>query len=62
MAFVAHDGLASVRVAREREQAQQVARLHLAKLGARLTNLSSKQADYLGIPQQGPFKSEQYRY
>src|SRR5579859_2470355 len=41
---------------------EKVAALHLAKLGARLTTLSPKQAEYLGIPQQGPFKSDHYRY
>ncbi|KAG7195424.1 S-adenosyl-L-homocysteine hydrolase [Scheffersomyces spartinae] len=39
-----------------------VARCHLDHLGARLTVLSDVQAEYLGIPQQGPFKSDQYRY
>ncbi len=41
---------------------EEVARLHLAKLGAKLTKLSDKQAAYLGIPAQGPFKPEHYRY
>jgi adenosylhomocysteinase len=41
---------------------EKVARLHLAKLGANLDQLSADQADYLGIPQQGPFKPEHYRY
>jgi adenosylhomocysteinase len=41
---------------------EKVARLHLAKLGAKLTELSDSQADYLGIPQEGPFKPEHYRY
>jgi adenosylhomocysteinase len=41
---------------------EEVARLHLDKLGVKLTKLSSKQADYLGIPQEGPFKPEYYRY
>ncbi len=41
---------------------EEVARLHLAKLGAKLTTLSSQQAEYLGIPQKGPFKPENYRY
>jgi adenosylhomocysteinase len=41
---------------------EKVARLHLAKLGAKLTTLSTKQADYLGIAGEGPFKSDQYRY
>jgi adenosylhomocysteinase len=41
---------------------EKVARLHLEKLGAKLTALSKDQADYIGVAQQGPFKSEQYRY
>ncbi len=41
---------------------EQVARLHLDKLGAKLTQLTQKQADYLGIPIEGPFKAEHYRY
>ena len=41
---------------------EKVARLHLAKLGVQLTELTSKQADYLGLNTQGPFKAEHYRY
>ncbi|MBP9694500.1 MAG: adenosylhomocysteinase [Alphaproteobacteria bacterium] len=41
---------------------EKVARLHLAKIGVHLTSLSQKQADYLGISQQGPYKSDHYRY
>jgi adenosylhomocysteinase len=41
---------------------EEVARLHLAKLGAKLTHLTQKQADYIGVPKEGPFKSEHYRY
>ena len=41
---------------------EKVARLHLDKLGAKLTELSSDQADYIGVPQAGPFKAEHYRY
>ncbi|GGD03208.1 adenosylhomocysteinase [Aureimonas glaciei] len=41
---------------------EKVARLHLAKLGAKLTVLSDEQADYIGVSPQGPFKAEQYRY
>ncbi len=41
---------------------EKVAQLHLAKLGAKLTELSKQQADYIGVPQHGPFKSEHYRY
>jgi adenosylhomocysteinase len=41
---------------------EEVARLHLDKLGVKLTRLTSKQADYLGIPVDGPYKPEFYRY
>jgi adenosylhomocysteinase len=41
---------------------EKVAALHLAKVGAKLTKLSPKQAEYLGIASSGPFKSNQYRY
>ena len=41
---------------------EKVARLHLAKVGARLTQLSAAQADYIGVPGAGPFKPELYRY
>ena len=41
---------------------EEVARLHLEKIGVKLTKLSQEQADYLGIPVEGPFKSEHYRY
>jgi adenosylhomocysteinase len=41
---------------------EKVARLHLAKIGVQLDELTKDQADYLGIPQKGPFKSDQYRY
>lgn len=41
---------------------EEVARLHLDKLGAKLTRLSQAQSDYLGIPVDGPFKPEYYRY
>ncbi|MDE0704875.1 MAG: adenosylhomocysteinase [Rhodospirillaceae bacterium] len=41
---------------------EKVARLHLAKVGARLTQLSSMQADYIGVPAAGPYKPEHYRY
>lgn len=41
---------------------EEVARLHLAKLGVRLTTLSDRQAAYLGISKDGPFKAEHYRY
>jgi adenosylhomocysteinase len=41
---------------------EEVARLHLNKIGVKLTKLSKEQADYLGIPVDGPYKSEHYRY
>ena len=41
---------------------EEVARLHLGRLGARLTRLNRKQADYLGVPVNGPFKPDHYRY
>ncbi len=41
---------------------EKVARLHLDSLGVRLTELSQEQADYLGVPREGPFKPEHYRY
>jgi len=41
---------------------EKVAALHLEKLGVKLTTLSQKQADYIGVPQQGPFKADHYRY
>ncbi|WP_394728422.1 adenosylhomocysteinase [Altererythrobacter sp. GH1-8] len=41
---------------------EKVAALHLEKLGVTLTKLSPKQADYIGVPQEGPFKPDHYRY
>src|SRR5206468_1495648 len=41
---------------------EEVARLHLEKIGVKLTKLTKEQADYLGVPIEGPFKSEHYRY
>jgi adenosylhomocysteinase len=41
---------------------EEVARLHLKKLGVRLTNLTKKQADYIGVKIEGPYKSDHYRY
>ena len=40
----------------------QVAALHLEKLGVKLSKLSQKQADYIGVETKGPFKTEHYRY
>ena len=45
-----------------KELDEKVARLHLGQLGAKLTSLTSAQAEYLGIPVQGPFKPSYYRY
>jgi len=41
---------------------EEVARLHLEKIGVKLTTLSKKQADYIGVPVEGPYKPEFYRY
>jgi adenosylhomocysteinase len=41
---------------------ERVARLHLEKLGVKLTELSQSQAEYLGVPVDGPYKPEHYRY
>ncbi|MFP4475251.1 MAG: adenosylhomocysteinase [Desulfatibacillaceae bacterium] len=45
-----------------KELDEEVARLHLDKLGARLTTMSEEQAEYIGVPQSGPFKPDHYRY
>lgn len=41
---------------------EEVARMHLDKLGVKLTTMTDRQSKYLGIPKKGPFKPEQYRY
>jgi adenosylhomocysteinase len=41
---------------------EKVARLHLDKLGVKLTKLSKQQADYIGVPLEGPYKADHYRY
>jgi len=41
---------------------EEVARLHLEKIGVKLTKLTKKQAEYLGVPADGPYKPEHYRY
>ncbi|MEV7028170.1 adenosylhomocysteinase, partial [Kitasatospora sp. NPDC093558] len=41
---------------------EKVARLHLDALGVKLTTLTQEQADYIGVPVEGPYKAEQYRY
>jgi adenosylhomocysteinase len=45
-----------------KELDEEVARLHLAKLGAKLTKLTTKQAAYIGVPVEGPYKAEHYKY
>jgi adenosylhomocysteinase len=45
-----------------KELDEEVARLHINKLGVKLTKLTKKQADYLGVPVEGPFKPDHYRY
>ena len=45
-----------------KELDEEVARLHLDKLGAKLTKLSNEQADYISVPVEGPYKPEHYRY
>ena len=39
-----------------------MARLHLEKIGVKLTTLTQKQADYIGVPVEGPYKPDTYRY
>jgi len=41
---------------------EEVARLHLEKIGVKLTTLTPRQADYIGVPQEGPYKPDSYRY
>ncbi|MCA9254060.1 MAG: adenosylhomocysteinase, partial [Phycisphaerales bacterium] len=41
---------------------EKVARLHLEQLGVRLTKLTKDQADYIGVPVDGPYKPDHYRY
>ncbi|HKQ55308.1 MAG TPA: adenosylhomocysteinase, partial [Methyloceanibacter sp.] len=41
---------------------EKVARLHLGKVGAKLTSLKQDQADYIGVPVEGPYKPDAYRY
>jgi adenosylhomocysteinase len=41
---------------------EEVARLHLEKIGCKLTELSPEQASYIGVEQNGPYKPEHYRY
>ncbi len=69
----ANQTLAQIDIARNPERAvgvylidkkldEEVARLHLAKLGAKLTTLTQEQADYIGVSVDGPYKPETYRY
>jgi adenosylhomocysteinase len=57
-----HDKYENKVVMLPKELDEEVARLHLDQLGVRLTKLSQEQADYLGVPVDGPFKKEFYRY
>jgi adenosylhomocysteinase len=41
---------------------EKVARLHLGKLGVKLTKLTKEQAGYIGVPEEGPYKPDHYRY
>jgi len=41
---------------------EKVARLHLKKVGAQLTELTDEQAAYIGVPKEGPYKPDSYRY
>jgi len=41
---------------------EMVARLHLERIGAQLTQLTPQQAEYIGVPVTGPFKPDHYRY
>jgi adenosylhomocysteinase len=41
---------------------EKVAKLHLDKIGAKLTRLSAEQAEYIGVEESGPYKPEHYRY
>ena len=46
----------------QKELDEKVAALHLNKIGVKLTKLSDKQSTYIGIPVNGPFKTDHYRY
>ena len=61
--FRAESGHEQLNASRPLEQLnEKVARLHLAKIGVKLTELRKDQADYIGVPQAGPLKSDHYRY
>ena len=51
---------ASYRLSKELDE--EVARLHLDQLGAKLTILTKEQSDYIGVPVSGPYKPDHYRY
>ena len=60
--WTSHDGYKNTVYTLPRHLDEKVAALHLEKVGATLTTLRDDQADYIGVSQQGPFKTEQYRY
>jgi len=60
--FKSHDDYENKVYTLPKKLDEDVARLHLDKLGAKLTKLSPKQAEYLGVPVEGPYKPEYYRY
>ena len=60
--WTSHDSYSNTVYTLPRHLDEKVAALHLEKVGATLTTLRDDQADYIGVSQQGPFKTEQYRY
>ena len=60
--WTCHDNYNNTVYTLPRHLDEKVAALHLEKVGATLTTLRDDQADYIGVSQQGPFKTEQYRY
>ena len=60
--WTSHDSYNNTVYTLPRHLDEKVAALHLEKVGATLTTLRDDQADYIGVSQQGPFKTEQYRY
>ena len=60
--WTCHDSYNNTVYTLPRHLDEKVAALHLEKVGATLTTLRDDQADYIGVSQQGPFKTEQYRY
>ena len=57
-----YDGKAPTVTVLPKKLDEHVARLHLDALGVKLTELTRVQADYIGVPVEGPFKSDHYRY